>query len=153
MKILLILAFLTIVTFPDKGAAAQPTDPCQPIQSILKNNTESKAGVCQMHITRKEPQVIMKGYALSPEMMDMALSANFQQVGNKAEVIGEFALLGEEINPVIDALRKGGIEISAVHNHMVGEQPNIYFLHFEGMGDIKPLAKTVKTAVDKVSYQ
>ena len=151
-KVILLIALSFFVISPSHSLAAQ-TDRCQPVKAIFNSSVNVKNGVCQMHLTRKEPQVIMMGHALSPEMMDMALSANFQLVGEKAEVVGEFALLEEEVNPVIDALRKGGIDISAVHNHMIGEQPKIYFLHFEAMGNMNDLAKTVKSAVDKVSYQ
>ena len=140
------------ISIPNHSEAAQ-ADPCQPIKNFFKSNAENKAGICRMHFTRTEPQVILKGYELSPDMVDLALNAHFQQTGNKAEVVGEFALLGEEVNPVADALRKGGIEITAIHNHLIGEQPTIYYLHFEGMGKINTLAKTVKAAVDKVSYQ
>lgn len=152
-KLIYLMILTTLLIFPAQETWAKESHACQPVKEIIKTGVSVNKGVCQMHITRKEPQVMMMGQAISPNMMDLGLFANFQVFDKKAEVIGEFALLGEEVNPVLDSLRKGGIEISAIHNHMIGENPTIYFLHFEGMGDIKTLAKAVKEAVDKVSYQ
>jgi hypothetical protein len=152
-KFLFLIFMLVLILMPTSTSFAQPANVCQPVKKVFKTGVSVKEGVCQVHITRKEPQVMMNGHVLSPNMMDLQLGANFQQVDTKAEVVGEFALLGEEVNPVIDALRKGGIDISAIHNHMIGEFPKIYFLHFEGIGNIEKLTKAVKEAVDKVSYQ
>ena len=152
-KVILLFLMVSMIIIPMNEERAFARDLCQPIKEIFNKNVQSEEGVCQVHITRKEPQVMMMGHALSPHMMDFQLGANFQPFESKAVVIGEFALLGEEVNPVIDALRKGGIEISAVHNHMIGEFPQIYFLHFEGYGKTETLANAVKKAIGKVSYQ
>ncbi|UUZ97653.1 DUF1259 domain-containing protein [Paenibacillus sp. P25] len=55
----------------------------------------------------------------------------------------------KEVNPVIDALLQGGLEITALHNHMMGENPRIMYLHFQGMGDMNSLAQAVKNVIDK----
>lgn len=73
--------------------------------------------------------------------------ANFEKVGNQTIVMGEFALLEDEVNPVISELRKGKIEVSTLHNHMLGENPRIHYVHFQGTGKLDQLAQTVETAI------
>jgi hypothetical protein len=58
--------------------------------------------------------------------------------------------LGEEVNPVVDALRAGDIEVVAIHNHMLGGEPNFIFVHFQGRGDALALARTIRTAWDRM---
>src|SRR5262249_37799120 len=65
-----------------------------------------------------------------------------------AVVDGDFILTAEEVQPVLRALRKAGIHVVALHNHMVGEQPAFYFTHFWGKGSVGELAKGLKTALD-----
>ena len=65
-----------------------------------------------------------------------------------AAVDGDFAMTAEEVQPVLRALRKAGINIVALHNHMIGEQPAIYFTHFWGKGRAEELAAGVKSALD-----
>jgi len=73
------------------------------------------------------------------------------KVNDKTAVIGEFALLQEEVNPVIDELRKGNIDISALHNHMLFEEPRIMYLHFQATGNMTQQAETIKKAIAKTS--
>ena len=65
-----------------------------------------------------------------------------------AAVDGDFIMTGDEVQPVLRALRKANIHIVALHNHMIGEQPSFYFLHFWGKGSTQELAQGVKTALD-----
>jgi hypothetical protein len=60
-------------------------------------------------------------------------------------------MIGEEVNPVIKALRAGGIEITALHSHMLGEQPRLYFMHFWANDDAIKLAKGLRAAIDKTA--
>jgi hypothetical protein len=63
-------------------------------------------------------------------------------------VDGDFIMTAGEVQPVLRALRKAGINIVALHNHMIGEQPAFYFLHFWGKGPTQELARGVKAALD-----
>ncbi len=63
-----------------------------------------------------------------------------------AVVDGDFAMLDVEVQPVLKALRRGGIDVVAIHNHMIGEQPQLVFLHFWGRGRATDLAATIKAA-------
>jgi hypothetical protein len=64
-----------------------------------------------------------------------------------AHVAGDVAMKGAEVNPVIRALRRGGIAVVAVHNHMLTEEPRVFFLHYWGTGPAEDLARTLKTAL------
>jgi hypothetical protein len=68
-------------------------------------------------------------------------------------VTGDFVLLGREVDPVMRELRGHGIEVTALHSHMIGEQPTIYFMHFWGVGPASALATGLRAAVDKTNVQ
>ncbi len=74
--------------------------------------------------------------------------AAFAGTDDNAVVDGDFAVTEDELQPVLKSLRGGGINIVAIHHHMVGEQPRILFLHYWGRGPAATLAATVKRAVD-----
>jgi hypothetical protein len=75
--------------------------------------------------------------------------AAFQGTPEHAAVAGDFTMLENEVAPVIKALIENGIEVVAVHNHMVHEQPKIFFLHYWGVGNAEQLAKGLKAALDQ----
>jgi hypothetical protein len=79
--------------------------------------------------------------------------AAFGGSDESAAVDGDFAVAESELQPVLKALRAGGINIVAIHHHMTGEQPRILFLHYWGRGPAAQLAKTVKTAVDLTAWE
>jgi hypothetical protein len=90
---------------------------------------------------------------LSPVgLLGVATGIGFQPTGRgKAAITGDFVLIGEEVNPVIKALRANGIEVTAVHSHMLMEQPRLFFLHFWANDDAIKLAKGVRAALDKTA--
>jgi len=73
----------------------------------------------------------------------------FMGTNERAHVAGDVVMTAKEVNPVIRALRQGGIEITAVHNHMLNEQPRIFFLHYWGTGPAEKLAETLRAAFDQ----
>ncbi|HEY9489992.1 MAG TPA: DUF1259 domain-containing protein, partial [Chryseosolibacter sp.] len=75
--------------------------------------------------------------------------AAWQGTTQKAAVAGDFAMLENEVGPVIKALVENGIEVVAVHNHMVHEEPRIFFLHYWGVGPVDRLANGLKAALDQ----
>lgn len=85
-----------------------------------------------------------------PPSMGVATGINFQPTGGgRAAITGDFVLLGSEVNPVIRALRGHGIEVTAVHSHMLDEQPRIFFMHFWANADAVTLAKGLRAALDQ----
>ena len=95
----------------------------------------------------------MDGMAIAPAgPMGLATGINFQPTGGgKAAITGDFVLTGDEVNPVVKALRSGGIEVSAIHSHMLEEQPRLYFLHFWANDDAIKLAQGLRSAIDKTA--
>jgi hypothetical protein len=84
--------------------------------------------------------------------MGVATGINFQPTGGgKAAITGDFVLSGDEVNPVINALRANGIEVTAVHSHMLDEQPRLFFLHFWANDDAIKLARGLRAALDKTA--
>lgn len=76
--------------------------------------------------------------------------AAFRGTDENAIVDGDFAVTEKELQIVLDILRKGGINIVAIHNHMVGEEPRILFIHYWGQGKAQSLAATIKKAIGTV---
>ena len=85
-----------------------------------------------------------------PPSMGVATAINFQPTGGgKAAITGDFVLLGPEVNAVARALRDHGIDVTAVHSHMLAEEPRLYFMHFWANADAVTLAKGLRTALDQ----
>src|SRR4029450_559355 len=93
------------------------------------------------------------GLQMSPAgPLGLATAINFQPTGGgKAAITGDFVLIGDEVNPVIKALRSNGIEVTAIHSHMLNEQPRLFFLHFWANDDAVKLAKGLRAALDKTA--
>ncbi|MBM7646048.1 hypothetical protein JOD45_002273 [Scopulibacillus daqui] len=149
MKRRLVIALLCLMIFPSippsTGQASE--DSCQTLENVFKTKMNGGGGICKLNIPRKKLNVTMNGLKLPADFMSIGFMVNFKQVGDKTAVMGEFALLGDEVNPVIDQLRKGQLEITALHNHMIDENPRIFFLHFKGVGDINRMSQAVKSAI------
>jgi hypothetical protein len=75
--------------------------------------------------------------------------AAFKAAGSGAVAHGDLVLTDTEINPVISALQQHGVEITALHNHLINESPSVMYLHFWGQGDATMLAQSVKDALSK----
>jgi hypothetical protein len=84
--------------------------------------------------------------------MGSAIGINFQPTGGgKAAITGDFVLIAKEVNAVAKTLRENGIEVTAVHNHMLDDQPRLFFMHFWANDDALKLAKGLRAALDKVN--
>src|SRR6266567_3628565 len=120
------------------------------IDKALGHKGKVNGGVYQFSIPRAEP--IKDGGMEVPEAMGSANAINFQPTGpGKVAITGDFVLIGKEVNPVIKALRANGIEVTAVHNHMLNDQPRLFFLHFWANDDANKLANGIKAALAKVN--
>jgi hypothetical protein len=84
--------------------------------------------------------------------MGAANAINFQPTGGgKAAITGDFLVTGEEVNPLIRTLRQNGIEVTAIHSHMLTEQPRMIFIHFWANDDAIKLAKGLRAALEKTA--
>jgi hypothetical protein len=84
--------------------------------------------------------------------MGVAQAINFQPTGEgKAAITGDFVLIASEVNPVIKALRDNGIEVTALHSHMLTENPRLFFMHFWANDNALKLASGLRAALDRVN--
>jgi Domain of Unknown Function (DUF1259) len=86
-----------------------------------------------------------------PPAMGMAIAINFQMYDSRAAITGDFVLLADEVNPVIKALTENGITPTALHNHMLHDEPRLFMMHFWAVGNPEDLAKGLKAALDKTN--
>jgi hypothetical protein len=120
------------------------------IDAILGRAGKNNNGIYQFSIPRAEK--VTEGGMAIPNSMGVATAINFQPTGNgKAAITGDFVLAGKEVNPVIKALRQNGIAVTALHSHMLDEQPRLFFMHFWANDDALKLAKGLRAAVDQTN--
>jgi hypothetical protein len=114
------------------------------IEKALGHKSETTGGVVKVTIAREGT---MHGIKVGGSM-GLTTWAAFSGSDELAAVDGDFIMTAAEVQPVLRALRKGGIHIVALHNHMIGEQPAFYFTHFWGKGPAGELARGLKAALD-----
>ena len=137
-------------------AAAPPGEPPKididmaQLDQIIGRQGKNNGGIYQFSVPRSEE--IREGGMTVPASMGVATAINFQPVGGgRAAITGDFVLLGEEVNPVIAALRVSGIEVTAIHSHMLMEEPRLFFMHFWAVDDAVKLARGLRMAIDKTN--
>jgi Domain of Unknown Function (DUF1259) len=107
-------------------------------------------GVYQVSVPRRE--TIREGGHEVPPAMGVATGMNFQPTGGgKAAITGDFVMIAAEVNPVIRALRENGIEVTALHSHMLTEEPRLFFMHFWANDDAVKLARGLRAALDRMA--
>ena len=122
------------------------------LDQIIGVKGQNNGGVYAFNVPRRDP-ISEGGMQLTPVgPMGVAIGINFQPTGGgKAAITGDFVLAGDEVNPVINALRSNGIEVTALHSHMLDEQPRLFFMHFWANDDAIKLAKGLRAALDKTA--
>ena len=122
------------------------------LDQIIGVKGQANGGVYQFTIPRRDP-ISADNMPMSPVgPLGVATGINFQPTGSgKAAITGDFVLTGEEVNPVIMALRTHGIEVTALHSHMLGEEPRLFFMHFWANDEAAKLAQGIRAALDKTA--
>ena len=153
---------LTSTPFVAPAASAPNTDigiDTKQIDQIMGQNGKVNGGVYQFSIARADEITdsgMMPGEhkMTIPPAMGVAQAINFQPTGGgKAAITGDFVLIGGEVNPVIRALRENGIEVTAIHSHMLTENPRLFFMHFWANDDALKLAHGLRAGLDKVNVR
>jgi hypothetical protein len=117
------------------------------IDAALGAKGTINGGVYQFNIPRAET-ISEAGMAVPPSM-GTAIAINFQPTGaGKAAITGDFVLLGKEVNPVLKAMRGNGIEVTALHSHMIDDSPHLFFMHFWANDDVRKLTHGLRAALD-----
>ncbi len=151
-----IRAALALSKTPFEAAAASPPPapsvdlPTAQLDEIMAAKGQANGGVYQFGIPRKDP--ITEGGMAVAGAMGSANAINFQPTGGgKAAITGDFVVAGEEVDPLIRTLRENGIEVTAIHSHMLAEQPRVFFVHFWANDDAIKLAKGLRAALEKTA--
>jgi Domain of Unknown Function (DUF1259) len=131
-------------------AAINPDFDTAAVIKALGVSGRANGGVYQLSIPRRE-RICDEGQELPPTM-GVATAINFQPTGaGKAVTTGDFVLLGREVNPVLWTLGENGIAVTAIHSHMIEEQPHLYFMHFWAIDDAAKLARGLRSALDRTN--
>jgi len=120
------------------------------LDEIIGVKGNAVGGVYQFGVPRRDPAMESGMQVNGP--LGGANAINFQPTGNgKAAITGDFLVTGNEVNPLIRALRAGDIEVTAIHSHMLDEQPRMFFIHFWANDDAMKLARGVRAALEKTA--
>jgi hypothetical protein len=149
-------AALALSGTPLTQAPAAPATPLDldtaALDKIVGYKGVVNGGVYQFSVPR--PEAISEGGMAIPPSMGTAIPLNFQPTGGgKAAITGDFVLLGSEVNPVLNTLRQHGIEVTALHSHMIDDSPHLFFMHFWANDDAMKLAQGLKAALDATSVK
>ena len=137
-----------------KPAAATGKPSAEPafvktVEEFLGRKGTVNGGVLAFGIPRAG-LVTMNGTIIPPSM-GVAEAINFQEAGpGQVATAGDFVLTAHEVNPVISALEAHGIQVTGLHNHMLGEQPRLFFMHFWGVGSARSVAEGINAALAEV---
>jgi hypothetical protein len=122
------------------------------LEKTLGSKGKANLGVYQFGFPRAET-ITEHGMAV-PAAMGTGTGINFQPTGSgKAAITGDFVLIASEVNPVMKTLRQNGIEVTALHSHMVDESPRLYFMHFWANSDAQKLAHGLRAALNLMNLQ
>lgn len=119
------------------------------VEAILGKSGKHNGNLLQYGFPRLE-KLTESGMEM-PAYMGMATGINFQMDGDNAAITGDFVLLAEEVNPVAKTLTDNGIAVTAIHNHMLHDNPRLFMMHFWAVDEPEKLAKGVKAALDKTN--
>jgi hypothetical protein len=144
-------AALALSAAPLTPSPAAPPAPVEldtaALDKVMGYKGTPNGSVYQFSVPRAES--ISEGAMVIPPAMGLGTAINFQPTGGgKAAISGDFVLLGSEVNPVLRALRQHGIEVTALHGHMLEDSPHLFFMHFWANDDALKLAAGVKAALD-----
>ncbi|HYM43159.1 MAG TPA: DUF1259 domain-containing protein [Steroidobacteraceae bacterium] len=132
---------------PAAPSSAVPELDTVAIEKALGIKGNANGGVYQFSVPRAE--LVTEGGMTVPPSMGTATALNFEPTGGgQAAVTGDFVLLGSEVNPILKALRQHGIEVTALHSHMIDDAPHLFFMHFWAHDDALRLAHGLRSALD-----
>ena len=141
----------TPLTAPAAAGTPAPIDlDTGAIESTLRAKGTANSGVYGFNIPRAER--ITDGAMEVPIAAGSGIVINFQPTGSgKAAITGDFVLTAKEVNPVLKTLRENGIEVTALHSHMLEDEPRLFFMHFWANDDAQKLARGLRSALEKVN--
>lgn len=141
--------------FGSTSRAAAPAASVQPgeldtakIAQIVGHEGEKLGSVCKITVGRDDIDLREMGAKINARM-GLNTWASFVGTNERAAIAGDVAMMEKEVTPVLKALRKNGLEVVAIHHHMIGSRPTVIFLHYWGQGLAEQLAKAFRAALDQ----
>src|SRR5438067_2108511 len=119
-------------------------------EALGKAGSEAPGGIYRVGLPRTDLKAMLDGVELKPGFALGGWLA-FENMGDQGMVMGDLVLTEDEVTPVMTKLAAGGIEVTALHNHMLDDQPHLYFMHFWANDDAKKLAEGLKAALAQIN--
>ncbi|GGB21146.1 DUF1259 domain-containing protein [Puia dinghuensis] len=140
---------ITGTPFGSSPAGAAPSPDWSAVEAQLGAKGRKSGNIISYSFPRKEK--LMESGMEMPAPMGMATGINLQMDGSRAGTTGDFVLLADEVNKVVKALETHGITVTAIHNHMLYDEPRLFMLHFWGVGEPGKLAAGLKAALEETN--
>jgi hypothetical protein len=134
---------------PAAATTPAPTLDTAKIAQIVGTQGDQSGAVYKITIGRDDLKVVEMGAPINARM-GLNTWAAFVGTNENAAVAGDVAMVGNEVTPVLKALRKNGLDVVAIHHHMTDTRPTIYFLHYWGTGPAEKLAAAFKAALGEL---
>jgi hypothetical protein len=158
---------ITLMSTHQTIAVAQPamnmTQQCPGLGQSLGGISVPSGSVCDVVVVRKTPQImghdgsVLNKFTLMNSVMEFTAAnttSSSQSPSNQTVyVMGDFALLESEMNPVLRVLTNAGWTVTGIHNHMILESPKTTFMHWETQGDLNTIVGQIKNALAQTSIQ
>jgi hypothetical protein len=146
MKVRLTMLMLSLMVFPALLSAQGVT--ASKVDEALGRSGQKSADVYRVGFPRTDLHVTVAGLEVKPGLA-LGSWAAFSGSDSQAMVMGDLVLLETELNPVIKALRTAGFEVTAVHNHLMGETPHVLYAHYMVHGEVSEIAKSLRRALEQ----
>lgn len=136
------------------AAAEEPAPPAwvKSVEDSVGRKGTFKGGVLGYGLARSDS--ISSAAMTIPPAAGVAEAINFQAADSgQVATTGDFVLTADEVNPVLSELRTHNISVTALHSHMLTEQPRLFFMHFWGVGTPESVGAGIKAALSKVAVK
>src|SRR5215813_2764755 len=143
-RTMLVLCFLCLYL---TSSAAQQKPAWKAVDDAMgRQGQDQPDGAHRFNMPRSDLKVTANGVEIKPGFA-LGSWAAFQTMGNHSDVMGDFVLTESEVGPVMQKLVDSGIEITALHNHLLNETPHVMYMHIHGQGDPVKLASSLREAL------
>jgi hypothetical protein len=143
---LLVVAVTLLASIPAQAQQAGANDWNAVAKAIGKAGSVQPGDVYKISLPRSDLQVTVRGVQIKPALALGSWIA-FKKMGAMAMVMGDLVLTEDEVTPVMTKLQQGGVEQTALHNHVLGESPRVMYMHISAMGDAVKIAEAIHAAL------
>jgi hypothetical protein len=142
---------LKAATKPAQTGGQSPPEWTSRVESALGRKGKLNGAVYAVSVPRADTDKI--GDQVIPSAMGLETALNFQEIGNKVASTGDFVLISSEVNPVVKTLQQRGIAVTAIHSHMLDDDPRLFFLHYWALGNASEVGTGLKAALEHLNIK